>query len=137
MTKGKTIGGGLVVATVISLLIPIAVSMASADPSSGGNPEFATGGPSPPPQPPQPPPPGCGSRTPADAASPPSGLTSDLCCPDDTPGHWQWGGYSGQNLYYCDAPPVEPPATAESPAVSPATSAPKKAAAAAKPIFTG
>lgn len=62
------------------------------------------------------------------------------CCPDGTFGHWQWGGTNGQNLYYCDAPPSEPPATAapatDPPAVSPATAAPKKAAA-AKPTFTG
>ena len=59
------------------------------------------------------------------------------CCPDGTFGHWQWGGYAGQNLSYCDAPAYEPPATAPAPSVSPATAAPKKAAAAAKPTFTG
>lgn len=59
------------------------------------------------------------------------------CCPDGTFGHWQWGGYAGQNLSYCEAPPYEPPATAPAPEVSPATAAPKKAAAAAKPTFTG
>jgi hypothetical protein len=62
------------------------------------------------------------------------------CCPNGEFGHWEWGGYAGQNLSYCDAPPYEPPATAtttDPPAVSPASAAPKKAAAAAKPTFTG
>ena len=60
------------------------------------------------------------------------------CCPNGEFGHWEWGGYAGQNLSYCDAPPYEPPATAPAPSVSPATAAPKKAvAAAAKPTFTG
>lgn len=63
------------------------------------------------------------------------------CCPNGEFGHWEWGGTNGQNLYYCDAPPNEPPATSppatDPPAVSPAASAPKKAAAAAKPTFTG
>jgi hypothetical protein len=61
------------------------------------------------------------------------------CCPNGEFRNWQWGGYAGQNLSYCDAPPYEPPATApttDPPAVSPATAAPKKAAA-AKPTFTG
>jgi hypothetical protein len=59
------------------------------------------------------------------------------CCPNGEFGHWEWGGYAGQNLSYCDAPPYEPPATAPPATVSPATSAPKKAAPAAKPVFTG
>jgi hypothetical protein len=68
------------------------------------------------------------------------------CCPDGSPGGFQWGGYAGQNRYWCDAPPDTPPATAPPatepppteppPAVAP-TTAPKKAAVAAKPAFTG
>lgn len=69
------------------------------------------------------------------------------CCPDGSLGHWEWGGYGGQNLYWCDAPPDTPPATApptsaptttDPPAVSPTAEAAKKATpAAAKPVFTG
>jgi hypothetical protein len=75
------------------------------------------------------------------------GGSSQGCCPDGSPGGFQWGGYAGQNRYWCEAPPYEPPATAEptpteEPAVSPTTAAAKKAAApkqaaAAKPAFTG
>jgi len=71
---------------------------------------------------------------------------SEQCCPDGSSGGWAWGGYAGQNLYWCEAPPNEPPATAEpdpEPTVAPTTAAPTTApkktapAAAAKPVFTG
>ena len=58
------------------------------------------------------------------------------CCPNGEFGHWEWGGYAGQNLSFCEAPPYEPPATAPPPTAAPAAH-PKKAAAAAKPTFTG
>jgi hypothetical protein len=172
MGKNKTIGLGAVLALIAALLIPLAVTVnattagASHNCPLGNTQGFDPCEPHPAcdegltqgqhcPEPPRPP--GCndggsnpgvtqGGQSCCNDSGNGFGVTQggrDLgCCPDGSPGGWQWGGYAGQNRYWCDAPPYEPPATAEPtteppPAVSPTTAAPKKAAAAAKPVFTG